>query len=148
MRPFACLQASVAVFKKLDDPRLKAVRQEQLENTSSVWHTEPVRLAPGIFFTAEICLNRTTCRRRKEEVCPTAPSGAVGMHIKPDLPCENQITVSEQTTTSHKGHQGVNRLTRSCQGRWKKHRTKYKYDANCIWRRGLQFAGNGSPPSL
>jgi RHS repeat-associated protein len=50
------------------------------------------------------------------------------MHIKPDLPCENQITVSEQTTTSHKGHQGVNRLTRPCQGRWKQYRTKYAYD--------------------
>jgi RHS repeat-associated protein len=50
------------------------------------------------------------------------------MHIKPDLPCGNQITVSEQTTTTRKGHQGVNRLTRSCQGRWKKHRTKYQYD--------------------
>ena len=50
------------------------------------------------------------------------------MHIKPDLPCENQITVSEQTTITRKGHQGVNRLTRPCQDRWKKHRTKYGYD--------------------
>jgi len=50
------------------------------------------------------------------------------MYIKPDLPCDNQLTVSKQTTTSRKGHQGVNRLTRSCQGRWKKHRTKYTYD--------------------
>jgi RHS repeat-associated protein len=37
--------------------------------------------------------------------------------------------VSEQTTTSRKGHPSVNRLTCSCQGRWKKHRTKYSYDA-------------------
>ncbi|HMD55304.1 MAG TPA: RHS repeat-associated core domain-containing protein, partial [Phycisphaerae bacterium] len=36
--------------------------------------------------------------------------------------------MSEQTTTSRKGHQGVNRLTPSCQSRWKKHRTKYTYD--------------------
>lgn len=38
------------------------------------------------------------------------------------------MTVSEQTTTTRKGHQDVNRLTRSCRGRWKKHRTKYQYD--------------------
>jgi YD repeat-containing protein len=50
--------------------------------------------------------------------------------MKPDLPCDNQLTVSKQTTTSRKSHQSVNRLTRSCQGRWKKHRTKYGYDSN------------------
>jgi RHS repeat-associated protein len=38
--------------------------------------------------------------------------------------------VSKQTTTSRKGHQGVNRLTRTCHSRWKKHRTKYSYDLN------------------
>ena len=38
--------------------------------------------------------------------------------------------MSKQTTTSRKGHQGVNRLTRTCHSRWKKHRTKYQYDAN------------------
>jgi len=51
------------------------------------------------------------------------------MHIKPDLPCENQNIVSKQTTTSRKGHQGVYRLTRACRSRWKEHRTKYTYDA-------------------
>jgi len=51
------------------------------------------------------------------------------MCIKPDLPCGSPITVSEQTTTTRKGHQIVNRLTRSCRGRWKKHRTKYRYDS-------------------
>jgi hypothetical protein len=38
--------------------------------------------------------------------------------------------VSNQTTTHHRGHPGVNRLTHLCRGRWKKHRTKYLYDAN------------------
>jgi RHS repeat-associated protein len=37
--------------------------------------------------------------------------------------------VSKQTTISHKGHRSVNRLTRSCNSRWRKHRTKYNYDA-------------------
>ncbi|MCX6896389.1 MAG: RHS repeat-associated core domain-containing protein, partial [Verrucomicrobia bacterium] len=60
---------------------------------------------------------------------PNSPlEGAVGMHLKPDLPCDTQITMSKQTTTSHKEHQCVNRLTRSGHGRWKKHRTKYLYD--------------------
>jgi RHS repeat-associated protein len=107
-------------------PRLAA----QCEAAFPVRHAQPVWLVPGTFFRTGICLNQTTRRRRKDEVCPTAPSGAVGMHIKPDLPCDNQLTVSEQTTTSRKGHQGVNRLTRSCHGRWRKHRTKYTYDLN------------------
>jgi RHS repeat-associated protein len=51
------------------------------------------------------------------------------MHINPDLPCDNQSIVSKQTTTSRKGHRSVNRLTRSCTGRWKKYRTKYQYDS-------------------
>ena len=63
-------------------------------------------------------------------MCPAAPSGAAGLHIKPDLPCENENIVSKQTTTSRKGHQGVYRLTRPCLSRWKKHRTKYVYDLN------------------
>jgi RHS repeat-associated protein len=50
------------------------------------------------------------------------------MHIKPDLPWATQLIVSKQTTTSHKGHQGVNRLTRPGHSRLKKHRTKYQYD--------------------
>jgi RHS repeat-associated protein len=62
-------------------------------------------------------------------VRPTAPSGAVGRHQKPDLPCDKQSIVSKQTTTSRKGHRGVNSLTRPCRGRWRKHRTKYDYDA-------------------
>ena len=36
--------------------------------------------------------------------------------------------MSKQTTTSHQGHQGVNRLTRPGSDRWTKHRTKYGYD--------------------
>ncbi|HKW28069.1 MAG TPA: RHS repeat-associated core domain-containing protein, partial [Verrucomicrobiae bacterium] len=36
--------------------------------------------------------------------------------------------MSKQTTTSRKGHRGVNHLTRSCHSRWGKHRTKYAYD--------------------
>jgi len=58
------------------------------------------------------------------------------------LPCDNQLTVSKQTTTSRKGHRSVNHLTRSCHGRWKKHRTKYHYDC-----RGSTIAltdGNGN----
>ena len=51
------------------------------------------------------------------------------MHQKPDLPCDKQTIVSKQTTTSRKGHRDVNSLTRSCRGRWRKHRTKYQYDA-------------------
>jgi RHS repeat-associated protein len=79
-------------------------------------------------------------------VRPTAPSGAVGLHIKSDLPCENQITVSEQTTTTRKGHQSVNHLTRSCQGRWKKRRTKYTYDYGSHQRIGMSVtAPNASP---
>jgi len=40
----------------------------------------------------------------------------------------NLNQVSNQTTTHHRGHQGVNHLTRLCRGRWKNHRTKYHYD--------------------
>lgn len=36
--------------------------------------------------------------------------------------------LSKQTTATHQGHQGDNRLTHSCRSRWKKHRTKYTYD--------------------
>jgi RHS repeat-associated protein len=63
------------------------------------------------------------------------------MHKKPDLPCDNQLTVSKQTTISRKGHQGVNRLTPSCHSRWKKYRTKYTYDAagNLIYRTNNAF---------
>src|SRR5450432_1847442 len=40
----------------------------------------------------------------------------------------NLNQVSNQTTTHHRGHRGVNHLTRLCRGRRKKHRTKYLYD--------------------
>ena len=67
------------------------------------------------------------------------------MHIKPDLPCENQNIVSKQTTTSHKSHQGVYRLTRACRSRWKKHRTKYAYDAgNQLLSAVLNSTGTGA----
>ncbi len=37
--------------------------------------------------------------------------------------------MSEQATTSHKGHQGVSRLTQPRQSRGKEYRTKYVYDS-------------------
>ena len=61
------------------------------------------------------------------------PRGAVGHKNKPDLPSNPQIivsNVSKQTTATCQGHQGDNRLPRSCRNRWKKHRTKYAYDLN------------------
>ena len=52
--------------------------------------------------------------------------------------------MSKQTTTHHRGHQGVNRLTRFCRSRWKKHRTKYLYDpfGNTLSQYGLLADAN------
>jgi RHS repeat-associated protein len=58
------------------------------------------------------------------------------------LLAKSQYHVSKQTTTSHKGHQAVNRLTQSCHRRWKKHRTKYTYDHLGSVRELADTAGN------
>ncbi|MFZ0827909.1 MAG: RHS repeat-associated core domain-containing protein [Verrucomicrobiia bacterium] len=53
--------------------------------------------------------------------------------------------MSKQTTTSRKGHRGVISLTRSCHGRWRKHRTKYQYDNLGQVTSGKKYWSDGTP---
>ena len=52
---------------------------------------------------------------------------------------------SKQTTATHQGHQGDNRLTHSCHSRWKKHRAKYGYDSLGQVTNGVKYFRDGTP---